>query len=192
MARSKKSKISNLIFILLIALLLIPQTRQPIQVFINKGIAYIVKPSVIKPSERTTLTNYDWTLKDLNGNDFDFQKAKGKVVMINFWATWCPPCIAEMPSLEDLYQNYKSNPDVVFLLVSNEEIPVIKNFMDKNDYHFEVYQSLGEYPKIFEVSSIPRTFIIDKQGQIVIDKSGAANWNSDRVNQTIDELLTAF
>lgn len=187
-----KSKIYNLIFLIVIALLIIPQTRQSIQVFFNKGIALFVKPSVIEDSKRVTISNYNWKLRDISETDFDFNSAKGKVIVINFWATWCPPCIAEMPSMEQLYQNYKDNDDVVFLFVSNEDVSVIKQFMSKKDYGFNVYQSLTEYPKEFDVSSIPRTFIISKKSEVVIDKSGAANWNSDRVTKTIDELLKAF
>ncbi|WP_431137421.1 TlpA family protein disulfide reductase [Psychroserpens mesophilus] len=192
MAKSKKSKIYNLIFIVVIVLLIIPQTRQPIQVFINKGIAFIVKPSVIDHSERETMSSYDWKLMDISGQTYDFNSVKGKVVVINFWATWCPPCIAEMPSMEQLYQTYKTNDNVVFLFVSNEDVSVIKTFMSNKDYSFNVYQSLTEYPREFNVTSIPRTFIISKKGEIVIDKSGAADWNSERVTNTIDELLKAF
>lgn len=192
MSQPKRFKTSSIIFVVVIVLMIIPQTRQPIQVFINKGIALIVKPSVIDASERRSLSNYNWQLKDLSGANFDFRTAEGKVIVINFWATWCPPCIAEMPSLEALYQTYKTNDDVVFLLVSNEEVDVINTFMIKKDYTFKVYQSLTEYPKDFNVSSIPRTFVISKTGEIVIDTSGAADWNSERVTNTIDELLKAF
>lgn len=189
MAKSKKSKIYNLIFIVIIVLLIIPQTRQPIQIFINKGITLIVKPSVIEDAERKVITNYNWKLRDLSKTDFDFNAAKGKVVVINFWATWCPPCIAEMPSMELLYQNYKDNDEVVFLFVSNEDVAVIQKFMFKKEYTFDVYQSVTEYPKEFNVSSIPRTFVISKKGGIVIDKTGPADWNSERVTTTIDALL---
>lgn len=192
MSQPKRFKTSSIIFVIVIVLMIIPQTRQPIQVFINKGIALIVKPSVIDASERRSLSNYNWQLKDLSGANFDFRTAEGKVIVINFWATWCPPCIAEMPSLEALYQTYKTNDEVVFLLVSNEEVDVINTFMAKKDYTFKVYQSLTEYPKDFNVSSIPRTFVISKTGEIVIDTSGAADWNSERVTNTIDELLKAF
>ena len=192
MARSKKSKIYNFIFIISIALLIIPQTRQSIQVFINKGITLIVKPSVIDDSERKVISNYNWRLKDISKTDFDFNSAKGKVIVINFWATWCPPCIAEMPSMEALYQNYKNNEDVVFLFVSNEDVTVINKFITKKDYTFNVYQSLTEYPKEFDVTSIPRTFVIDKKGEIVIDKTGPADWNNEHITNTIDDLLKAF
>nr|WP_321230882.1 TlpA disulfide reductase family protein [uncultured Psychroserpens sp.] len=192
MAKSKKSKVFNLIILIVIALMIIPQTRQPIQVFLQKGIAMIVKPSVIDTSERVKLSSYDWKLQDIEGNKFDFSSAEGKVIVINFWATWCPPCIAEMPSLEKLYQNYESNDDVIFLFVSNEETTIINNFIKKKGYTFNAFQPLTNYPQEFNVSSIPRTFIISKKGDIVIDKSGAADWNSERVTNTIDELLKAF
>ena len=125
MARSKKSKVYNIIIVIVIALLIIPQTRLPIQVFINKGITLIVKPTVIDDSERKVISNYYWRLQDVSETEYDFNSAKGKVIVINFWATWCPPCIAEMPSMELLYQKYKGNDDVVFLFVSNEDVAVI-------------------------------------------------------------------
>ncbi|WP_235989381.1 TlpA family protein disulfide reductase [Psychroserpens algicola] len=192
MAKSKKAKIYNLIFIAVIVVLIVPQTRQPIQVLLNKGLALIIKPSIIDTSERIQLKNYNWQLQTVDGTDFNFSAAEGKVVVLNFWATWCPPCIAEMPSLEKLYQDYKSNEDVIFLFVSNEDSDKLHKFMMDKDYSFPVYQPLTQYPSEFEVSSIPRTFIIDKNGAIVIDKSGAADWHSDKVTKTIDDLLKAF
>nr|WP_321223322.1 TlpA disulfide reductase family protein [uncultured Psychroserpens sp.] len=192
MSKHKNIKLSNIVILIIIALLIIPQTRQPIQVFLQKGIAMIVKPSVIDASERLKLTSYDWTLQDINGNNFDFSSAEGKVIIINFWATWCPPCIAEMPSLDKLYKKYTSNDDVVFLFVSNEETEVLYEFITHNNYAFTAYQPLTEYPQEFNVSSIPRTFIISKTGEIVIDKSGVADWDSEKVTATIDELVKAF
>jgi thiol-disulfide isomerase/thioredoxin len=192
MAQPKRFKTSRIIFVVVIALMIIPQTRQPIQILLQKGIAMIVKPSVVNASERVKLSGYDWKLKDIEGNNFDFSSAEGKVIVINFWATWCPPCIAEMPSLNQLYQHYEANDDVVFLFVSNEEVAVIRDFINKKGYGFNVYQSATQYLQEFDVSSIPRTFIISKQGEIVIDKSGVADWSSERVTNTIDELLKVF
>ncbi|HXJ99656.1 MAG TPA: TlpA disulfide reductase family protein [Gelidibacter sp.] len=181
-----KSQRSNIIFIIVILLLLIPQTRQPIQVFLQKGLA-MISPSVIKEDKRIVLTDYDWQLVDENGRLYNFSEAKGKVVLVNFWATWCPPCIAEMPSMEKLYKDYKD--DVVFLLVSNETQEVVSKFKQKNNYDFLVHASISPNPELLEVSSIPRTFILDQQGHIVIDKTGAADWNSDKVRKLLDDLL---
>lgn len=192
MARSKKATVYNIIFIIAIALILIPQTRHPIQVFINKGIVLLIKPSTIDDDERQAVSSYNWKLMDSSGVAYDFSASKGKVILINFWATWCPPCVAEMPSLEALYQNYKDHKDVEFLFVSNEDPSVIKRFMSKKAYSFPVYQSLTKYPSEFDVTSIPRTFLIDKNGNIVIDKTGPADWNNDAVINTIEDLLKAF
>lgn len=181
-----KIKKSNLIFIIIITLLIIPQTRQPIQVLLQKGLAQI-SPSTIRESKQDTIDDYNWNLKDINGNFFNFKETKGKVVLINFWATWCPPCIGEMPNMQSLYNDYNSK--IEFIFVSNESRKVISNFLNKNEYSFPVYNPLTAYPNAFNVKSIPRTFLIDKKGNIVIDKIGAANWDSDSVRNKIDSLL---
>lgn len=181
-----KSKRNNIIFLVIILLLIIPQTRQPIQVFLQKGLA-LFSPSVIKEEKRITLTDYSWQLVDENGVAYDFNNAKGKVVFINFWATWCPPCIAEMPGMEKLYRDYKNQVD--FLFVSNETQEVISKFKQKNDYDFMVHASLTPHPEQLETTSIPRTFVLDREGHIVIDKTGAADWNSKSVRSVLDGLL---
>ena len=183
----KKPKIKNIIFIVIIAVMIIPQTRTPIQVLLNKGIA-LFGPSIESENNRATLTDYNWELKENSSQEVvNFYTAKGEIVVINFWATWCPPCIAEMPSLHKLHDDYKDK--VTFYFVSNEKPEAISAFLKKHDYSFKVHEPLTKYPEAFDVSSIPRTFLIDKQGNIVIDKTGAANWNSNKVRATIDVLL---
>lgn len=192
MSKFSKGKLSNIVFIILIALLIIPQTRTPIQVFINKVIVSVVEPDIVEANEQEFLTDYNWTLSDLSGSQFDFNTVKGKIVVINFWATWCPPCIAEMPSLQELYDRYKGNENIMFLYISNEKKSVVNKFLSKKKYTFEVFQPLTDYPSSFDVSSIPRTFIIDKNGKIIIDKTGPADWSSRSVLETIDAMLDTF
>lgn len=181
-----KSKIKNIIFFVLVGLLLIPQTRLPIKVMLHKSLA-LFSPSIIDTSKQNVIENYNWILENKNGAALNFEEARGKVILINFWATWCPPCIAEMPSMQLLYDDYKDK--IEFVFVSNESFSVINEFMDKNEYTFEVFNSITKYPEDFDVSSIPRTFLIDKKGNMVIDKVGAANWNSKKTRKIIDELL---
>ena len=181
-----KSQISNLVFLVVITILIIPQTRKPIQVFLNKGFA-LISPSIEKKENQTTLKSYEWKLKDENENIFDFESVKGKVVFINFWATWCPPCIAEMPSIQNLYTDYKEK--VEFLLVTNDPYSEINEFLGKKNYDFKILRPVTFNTSVFEVSTIPRTFLIDKSGKIIIDETGAANWNSDKVRLVIDNLL---
>ncbi|MDD7885011.1 TlpA disulfide reductase family protein [Flavivirga sp. 57AJ16] len=185
MLRRKKISLKNVIYLVVIAVLIIPQTRQPIQILLHKGLA-LFAPSVIKDTKQASLTNYNWKLK--NGQSiFNFEETKGEVVLVNFWATWCPPCLAEMPSMQALYNDYRDR--VKFVFVSNEDSTVTNPFLSENNYTFKVYMPLTKYPEPFDVTSIPRTFLIDKQGHIVIDKLGAANWDSDTVRKTIDALL---
>ncbi|SHJ00484.1 TlpA family protein disulfide reductase [Algibacter luteus] len=181
-----KGKIKNIIFFIIIGLLIIPQTRQPIQVLLHKSLA-VFSPSTINTSKQETLEDYNWLLKNSEGTVLNFQDLKGKVILVNFWATWCPPCIAEMPSMEALYKDYSGKIDFVF--VSNEDFQVVNEFIKKKGYTFEVFNPLTQYPSNFDVTSIPRTFLLDKEGHIVIDKTGAANWNSDKVRTSIDDLL---
>ena len=181
-----KPRIKNIIFLIVLGLLLIPQTRQPIQVLLHKGLAFF-SPSTINESKQVAVNNYNWKLKDENGAVLNFDKLKGKVILVNFWATWCPPCVAEMPSMQKLYNDY--NDKVVFVFVSNEAHSKINQFLSKNDYSFKVYNPITNYPESLNLTSIPRTFLIDKSGNIVIDKNGAANWNSESVRNTIDNLL---
>jgi thiol-disulfide isomerase/thioredoxin len=182
-----KSQRNNLIFLGVIALLIIPQTRKPIQVFLNKGLA-LFGPSIESEDNRTTIAFEDWKLQDLDRKVVNFKDLENKVIFLNFWATWCPPCIAEMGGIHDLYNDYKD--DVVFLLVSNEKKEIVKKFIEKKGYTFNSYLSLSSYPQNFNISSIPRTFLISKNGDIVIDKSGAANWNSDKVRAQVEVLIS--
>lgn len=166
--------------------MIIPQTRQPIQVFLHKGLA-MFSPSVVSEDDRRQIIDYNWRLKSLNDSVYDFSEAKDKVILINFWATWCPPCIAEMPALQKLYNDYGDK--IEFLLVSEEKEKVIQRFLDKHDYTFKIYKPISDIPEDLQTRSIPRTFIINKAGTIIIDKSGAANWNSQDVRETLDVLI---
>ncbi|MEJ6791926.1 MAG: TlpA disulfide reductase family protein [Lacinutrix sp.] len=183
----RKISIKNIIFIVIIALLIIPQSRQQIQIFLHTIIAKW-SPSVKKDNVKQQISSYQWKLQDLEGNNFQLEQVKGKVILVNIWATWCPPCIAEMPSIQELYTDY--NDKIEFVLVSNEEQKTISSFLKTKGYNLKIYRPLSQTPKTFDVNSIPRTFLIDKKGNIIIDESGAANWNSETVRNTIDELLS--
>jgi thiol-disulfide isomerase/thioredoxin len=144
-------------------------------------------PSVIEEKDRVFLSNYNWQLQDLEGNYVDFNSQKSKVIFISFWATWCPPCVAEMPSIQDLYNKYGDK--LEFMLISDESPAKINGFKDKNGYNFPIYSNVSSPLTEFESSSIPTSFLIDKNGGIVIKKKGAANWNSISTKGIIDELL---
>ena len=106
---------------------------------------------------------------------------------MNLWATWCPPCIAEMPSMQKIYDAYGDR--VVFLLVSNENQEKVTTFLKRKNLSIPSYYPLSSIPKEIASNSIPATYIIDKKGFIVVEKIGAANWNSTSVRKLLDNLL---
>jgi len=179
---------SNIVFLIIIAVIIIPQTRQPIQILLHKGLSYINQSSVIDEADRALVSYNGWQLQSDASHSLNFNTTKGKVVLINFWATWCPPCIAEMPSLQALYDDYSDK--VQFLFVTNEDFKTVDTFKKKKDFNFEVYNPVSTIPQSLQTSSIPRTFIINKKGEIVVDESGAVDWNSTTVRGQLDQLLS--
>lgn len=130
----------------------------------------------------------NWILQGENGDLISLHDLSGKVVFINFWATWCPPCIAELPDIQKLYSKYGNA--VYFLLITNEDKAVIDNFIQTKKYNLPIYYHVsGQIPDELFSKSIPATFVVSKSGRIVIDKRGAAKWNGDKIHQIIEGLL---
>ncbi len=180
-----KKNWSNILFFAVMALLIIPQTRMPIQVFVQRLISF--SPSETKEDDRKIITDFNWSLTSINSEEINFSRSKNKVVLINFWATWCPPCAAEMPSLQKLYNVYGEKVD--FYFITSEEPARVQKFMAKNNYNFPVFLQRNQSPKELESSALPTTFVISKSGEIVIEEEGAADWNSNSTKKIIDGLL---
>lgn len=182
-----KEQIGNGIWILAIVLILFTPIGFHLRVWANKVIAMTMSADVVDNDERITLEDYQWNLVGLDGKQIDFQSAKGKVAVVNVWATWCPPCVAELPSFADLYADYKDK--VVFAFVANDEKDKVEVFLKKKGYTLPVYFQASAAPEELTSSSIPATYIISKSGKIVVDEKGAANWNSERIRTLLDELI---
>lgn len=141
-------------------------------------------PGITDADERKVLSSYDWQLADMQGNRVDFNAFKGKKIVINFWATWCPPCVAEMPSMQALYDDYGDQ--VVFIFVTNEDKATVSTFLQKNDYTFPVYQPRSIAPAELQSKALPTTYLISEKGEIVIHKTGAADWNTEKVRGLLE------
>jgi len=113
-------------------------------------------------------------LKDLKGNPIDLNQYQGKVVFINFWATWCGPCIKEMPSIERAKSILK-NKEIEFLIASNESVEQIQSFREKRnlDLHYVQLQNLEE----LNIQALPTTFIISPDGKLVFFETGYREWD---------------
>jgi len=148
---------------------------------------------IVKARMKEAKPAKDFTLKDIEGNVVQLSKLKGKVVMLDFWGTWCGPCVSELPQLVKLYEKYKGNPNVVFYSVDvNEQPPVIKKFMKEKGYSFNVLiADATNTQKDYEVTAVPTKFLIDKEGKIQFSHIGA-NPKEDAVealSKELDELL---
>jgi len=180
--RLNKKSISNIVFIIAIGVLLYPPSRE----WFMRQIAF--SPSVKEVEKSEKLSSYDWDLKGLNAESINFNELENKVIFVNFWATWCPPCRAEMPMIQKLYDDYKDK--VAFVFVTNEDWPIVEGFFNKNSYNLPVYNAVSAPPNSFtKTNSIPATYLIDKKGNILIAKTGSADWNSNKIRKLLDELI---
>ena len=157
----------------------------PIQVFLQRTISF--SPSEILKEDRIVLKSYNLNLIDTTSKSLNLKQSKGSVILINYWATWCPPCIAEMPAMQNLYDLYGTQVD--FYFVTNDDPKRVSNFLKKENYKLPVYFQAGKSPAILESNSLPTTFLFSKEGEIVMKKTGAARWNTSKVHHTIDKLL---
>ncbi|OHB27992.1 MAG: hypothetical protein A2X84_13470 [Desulfuromonadaceae bacterium GWC2_58_13] len=121
----------------------------------------------------------DVTLQSLDGKTVSLSHFRGKVVVLNFWATWCPPCKAEMPSMERLHQGLKGEDFVVIAVnVEADGVEVAKDFLKNNPYTFSfLVDAEAEAQETFGVFRFPETFIINKDGVILNHIIGGREWD---------------
>ncbi len=116
----------------------------------------------------------DFTLTDLEGNSVTLSEYRGKVVFINFWATWCPPCRAEMPEIEAIYQEYKDKGVVVIGVDILEPEDVVRQFVEQGGYSWIfVLDATGAVSDDYKITAIPTSFFIDREGVIQVVNIGA-------------------
>lgn len=133
--------------------------------------------------------DYSMELSDLSGSPVDSSTFSGRVFVLNFWATWCAPCVAELPSLKRLHDQ-TSDLDLGFALVTRESPDVVKKFVDARGLELPIYLLAGDPPECFQSRAIPATFILDKTGTITMRHFGAAKWDDTSVVSFIRGLAS--
>jgi thiol-disulfide isomerase/thioredoxin len=132
----------------------------------------------------------DWSLHTLDGKALSFSECKGKMVFLNFWATWCKPCIAEMAGIEKLKRDMKDE-NMVFLMVTEEAEETVRAFLKKHPIKLPVYRSGKGAPKMFKPRKFPYTLIIDKDGNIVFRRTGSMEWDQPACRDLIRGFMPA-
>lgn len=133
----------------------------------------------------------EFVLENLQGGDAALADYRGKVILLNFWATWCMPCRAEMPGMEALWQKYRGEGFVV-VAISNDEgskkrVETFTKLLDLS--FFVLLDPNGEVNDLYKVSNMPTSVLIDRNGKIISRIVGAEDWSAPEATQLIEELL---
>jgi len=193
---SKKNILSWVLIAIVAILVLTPSTRVAIQQGLMK--IGLFKPDVpaqvntdASASSATPMVMTETvTLSDESGKTIQTHDLKGKVVFINFWATWCGPCRAEMPSIQKLYDKYKDNDNVVFMLVEIEHnLDGAKAFLAKEKLNMPIYFPESDIPTTWLSNAIPSTIVLNKQGTLAFDHKGMADYSTKEFEDFLISLI---
>ncbi len=133
----------------------------------------------------------DFTLENRQGQQVSLSQLRGKVVIVNFWATWCPPCKREMPSMEALYKTFKDD-DLVLLAINVEKEgrKSVAEFLQESPYSFPIlFDDRAQVQTLYGVFQFPESFIIDRNGMVVKKVIGAVHWMGGDVYNLLHFML---
>ncbi|RLD37761.1 MAG: TlpA family protein disulfide reductase [Bacteroidetes bacterium] len=179
--------ITDLLFVVLLLLFVIPATRKDTAAFFIRLTSFSASTLDSDEQFAVNFQTLDWQLYDLQGNNASFESLNDKPIFLNIWATWCPPCIAEMPSIQALYEDYGDK--VNFIIVSNEAPQKVQHFAKDQQYEGLPFYLSASLPHDFSTNSIPATFIVSSDGRVLVSKKGAARWNSGTTRDLLDKLI---
>ena len=161
--------------------------------FLQRGLLLtgFMNPDHDTTSEAAQAASYDLSLVTLDGKKLLPETLKNKVVFMNIWATWCPPCVAEMPGIHQLYQSLNKE-EVIFVMLSvDDDREKLRRFVERKGYTFQVYLPAAPLPEVYQSSSIPTTFVISPEGKIVFKKEGMANYDTEEFRQFLKRQKVA-
>ena len=189
----KKSWLPYLLFALAYLVLYLTGTRAEVFGFMQRGLlatGLMRAQATEAPAEESvylTAAADALVLADSQGGLHRFSEFRGKVVLVNLWATWCPPCIAEMPGLENLYQKTKG--EVAFVMISRDrDFDLARNFVARKGYQIPIYYARGPLPPELSSNGIPATFVIAPNGRIAYTHTGMADYDHPEIEKFLRDL----
>ena len=131
--------------------------------------------------------DYLWSLQSLDDVNHPMSEFEGHVLLINYWATWCGPCRAEMPSIAHLAERLKGEP-IDVLCLTGESPTIVRRWLEKNPIAIPIYTYVGLPPTALQVLALPMTYVVNRTGQIIYLREGAAKWDDPGVIKSLMEL----
>jgi thiol-disulfide isomerase/thioredoxin len=179
-------------------------TSSPFRTWLAIGLAFTViwiaglalfgpkRPPALDVSSAGRMAAFDWSLFDLSDQSVSFSRFKGKTIFLNIWATWCPPCVAEMPSIARLALAPKlQGKPIEFVCVSTDESSAaVRSYLEGRSWTMTFLRA-NELPPAFQTDGIPATFIIGPDGRIAASEAGSADWDTPAVIELLEKLSTA-
>lgn len=186
-----QKNISTLLMLIVLAVLLIsPEAKTfVLRQLIATGL-FNAKIETPYTEESRAHPNADFGFSDEKGNQMHTADLRGKVVFINFWASWCPPCRAEFPSIQILYNRFKDDKEVVFLSLNEDsDFATGKAYLEKENFSFPMYRSTSNIPSEVYSGVLPTTLVLDKAGRIRLHHTGFANYASENFISQLQALM---
>lgn len=138
---------------------------------------------------KKTKADFSMTLKNSKGETVSLADYKGKVIFINLWATWCPPCIAEMPSINAMYNDIDLDKVEVLMVSFDKSFSKAIDYKKRSSFDFDVYELDGPIPAMYNTRSIPTTYIIDAEGNLAFKHTGTADYNRQDFKEFLKTLM---
>lgn len=146
------------------------------------------EPQLQPPAFVSSFQGFELLLEDLQGNKVPMSMLKGKILVINFWSPSCKPCVAELPSLAALYRRYKDEPWIRIVAVSGDSREKLKEFLARHSVEVPVYCVEEKSVSKLRARVLPTTLIVDSDGRILVEETGAARWDHPTVFRFLEEL----
>lgn len=201
--KTKNSLIKNAVFVAVIAVLFITGAHTEVLAFVQRGILQtgLMNPKVEQPAgyqshhmddsslpEIKEKADLNLRLVDAQGKTMSLEDFQGKAIFLNVWATWCPPCIAEMPGINELYKDVKDQ-NVEFVMLSvDEDFGKAVDFRENKNFEFNIYQLGGPMPSMYASRAIPTTYVIDAEGNLVLTHKGMGDFDTKEFREFLARI----
>ncbi len=192
---TKKSLIEYGIVLSIFGVLYITGLHTEVLGFVQRGILEtgLMDPDTEHKSEYTENESYpkaDFSINLINsrGEKMDMESLRGKVIFLNIWASWCPPCVAEMPGINQLYKDVDKDKVAFIMLSVDDNFSKAIRFHKKKDFDFEIYQAPNGLPSMYYSQSIPTTYVIDGKGNLALTHTGMGDFNTSDFKAFLKEL----